>query len=82
MNILFLKTFDQMGLPRSAPRPSRAPFYGIVPGGAATPISQITLPVIFGTRKNFRIENLHFEVADFETVYNAFLGGQHLPSSW
>jgi hypothetical protein len=35
LNILFLKTFDQMGLSRSLLRPSWAPFHGIVPGAAA-----------------------------------------------
>jgi hypothetical protein len=39
LNILFLKTFDQMGLSRSLLHPSRAPFHGIVAGIAATPIS-------------------------------------------
>jgi hypothetical protein len=39
-----------------------------------TPVSQITLPVTFGTRENFHTENLQFEVANFETAYNAFLG--------
>jgi hypothetical protein len=37
LNILFLKTFDQMGLSRSMLCPSQAPFHGIVPGAAATP---------------------------------------------
>jgi hypothetical protein len=74
LNLLFLKIFDQMGLPRSLLHPSWAPFHGIVPGTAATPIGQISLPVTFGTRENFRIENIQFEVADFETAYNAFLG--------
>jgi hypothetical protein len=74
LNILFLKTFDQMGLSRSLLRPSQAPFNDIVPGAAATPIGQITLPVIFETRENFRTKTIQFEVADFETVYNTFLG--------
>jgi hypothetical protein len=39
LNILFLKTFDQMGLSRSLVCPNRAPFHGIVPGAAATPVS-------------------------------------------
>jgi hypothetical protein len=30
--------------------------------------------VIFGTRENFRTDNMQFEVADFETTYNTFLG--------
>jgi hypothetical protein len=38
LNILFLKTFDQMGLSRSMLCPSQAPFHGIVPGAAATPV--------------------------------------------
>jgi hypothetical protein len=38
LNILFLKTFDQMGLSRSLLCPSRAPFHGIIPSVAATPI--------------------------------------------
>jgi hypothetical protein len=40
----------------------------------ATPVGHFTLPITFGTWENFRTENLHFEVADFEIVYNAFLG--------
>jgi hypothetical protein len=74
LNLLFLKTFNQMELSRSLLRPSWAPFHSIVPGTAATPISHISLPVTFGTRGNFRIENIQFEVADFETAYNSFLG--------
>jgi hypothetical protein len=38
------------------------------------PVDQITLLITFGTRENFHTENLQFEVADFKTVYNAFLG--------
>jgi hypothetical protein len=57
-NLLFLKTFEQMGLSRSLPHPSQAPFHGIVPGTVATPISQISLPVTIGTRENFWTENI------------------------
>jgi hypothetical protein len=74
LNLIFLKTFDQMGLSRSLLHTSRAPFHGIVPGAAATPIGQISLPVTFGTRENFRTETIQFKVADFETVYNIFFG--------
>jgi hypothetical protein len=73
MNILFLKTFNRMGLSRSALRPSRAPLHRIVPGAVVTLVGQITLPVTFGTRENFHTEYMQFEVADFETTYNAFL---------
>jgi hypothetical protein len=63
-----------MGLSRSRLCPSRAPFHGMVPGAAATPVGQITLPVTFGTQENFCSETIQFEVVDFETAYNAFMG--------
>jgi hypothetical protein len=50
LNLLFLKTFDQMGLSKSLRSTSRAPFHGIVPGATATPVDQFTLPVTFGTQ--------------------------------
>jgi hypothetical protein len=78
LNILFLKTFDQMELSRSALRPSQALFHGIVPTAAATPVGQITLPTTFRTQENFRTTNLQFKVAAFETAYNAFLGWPEL----
>jgi hypothetical protein len=53
---------------------SWAPFHGIVPGAATTPVGQITLPVTFEAWENFRTENLQYEVADFKTAYNTFLG--------
>jgi hypothetical protein len=78
LNILFLKTLDQVGLSRAALRPSHALFHGIVPGAAVTPVGQITVLITFGTRENFRTENLQFQVVDFKTMYNAFLGQQAL----
>jgi hypothetical protein len=53
LNLLFLKTFDQIRLSRSLLCTSHAPFHGIVPDAAAMPISQISLPVTFGTQENF-----------------------------
>jgi hypothetical protein len=63
-----------MGLSKSLLCPSQAPFHGIVPGAVVTPIGQISLPVTFKTQENFCTETIQFEVADFETAYNAFLG--------
>jgi hypothetical protein len=74
LNILFLKTFNLMELSRSPLCPSQAPFHGIVPGSAVTLISQITLPVTIETQDNFHTETIQFEVTDFDTAYNAFLG--------
>jgi hypothetical protein len=58
LNLLFLKTFDQMGLSRSLLRSSRALLHIIVPGIAAMPIGQISLLITFETRENFRTENI------------------------
>jgi hypothetical protein len=71
LNILFLKAFDQMGLPRSALQLCRDPFHGVIPGMSASPIGQITLLVTFRTQENFYMQ---FEVANFEMAYNTFLG--------
>ena len=54
--------------------PTSTPFYGIVPGNAAMPLGQITLPVTFETPSNYRIEFIKFEVADFDSSYHAILG--------
>jgi hypothetical protein len=63
-----------MGLSKSLLCPSRAPFPGIAPAAAATPADQISFPVTFRTWENFCMETIQFEVADFETAYNDFLG--------
>jgi hypothetical protein len=49
LNILFLKTFNQMGLSRSLLHRSRPPFHDIVPGAIATLAGQITLSITFET---------------------------------
>jgi hypothetical protein len=74
LNILFLKIFNQMGLPRLALCPNQASFNRIVPSAAVTLVRHITLPMTLGTLKNFYTEHLQFELPDFETAYNAFLG--------
>nr|CAB3453764.1 unnamed protein product [Digitaria exilis] len=74
LNILYASTLDALGVPRSHVRPERAPFYGVVLGKEAVPLGQITLPVTFGDRENFRTETLCFEVVDFDSSYHAILG--------
>jgi hypothetical protein len=49
------------------------PFYGVVPDKAAYPIGRVCLPVTFGTKENFLMEYLTFEVADFRFSYHAIL---------
>jgi hypothetical protein len=54
--------------------PSKAPFYGIVPGNSSTPIGSVTLPVTFGIEQNFWTEYILFEVVDFKSSYHTILG--------
>ena len=50
LNLIFASTLAKMGLNyMSLLTPSKAPFYGIVPGNSSTPIGLVTLPVTFGT---------------------------------
>ena len=78
LNLIFASTLRKMGLNyMSLLTPSKAPFYGIIPGNSSTPIGLVTLPVTFGTEKNFRTEHMKFEVADFESSYHAILGRLH-----
>jgi hypothetical protein len=48
INVLYVCTLDDMGIPRSQLRPSTAPFHEVVPGMEALPIRQIDLPIAFG----------------------------------
>jgi hypothetical protein len=50
----YASTLDEMGIPRSALRPSTAPFHGVVPGIEVLPLGQIDVPVKFGDVRNFR----------------------------
>jgi hypothetical protein len=74
LNIMYVETFDGLGIARSALRPSSASFHGIISGHQAYPFGRTTLPVTLRDHANFRIERLQFEVVDFPRCYNAILG--------
>jgi hypothetical protein len=63
-----------MGIPRSALRPSTAPFHGVIPGIEALPLGQIDLLVTFEDVRNFHTETITFEVVGFSGTYDAILG--------
>lgn len=46
----------------------------MVPGKSVVPLGQITLPVTFGDKNNFRTKSLCFEVVGFGGTYHAILG--------
>jgi hypothetical protein len=75
LDLLFASTLKKMGLDISKMlTPSKAPFYDIVPGNAATPLGSVVLQVTFGTKDNSRTEYIKFEMADFDLSYHAILG--------
>jgi hypothetical protein len=75
LNLIFASTLKKMGLDLTSKlTPSKAPFYGIVPGNAAHPLGTVVLPVTFGTRENYRTEFIKFEATNFESSYHAILG--------
>jgi hypothetical protein len=75
LNIIFSETLRKMGLELAGMiTPISVPFYEIVPGKAAMPLGQITLPVTFGPPTNYRTEFIKFEVVGFKSSYHAILG--------
>ena len=62
-----------MGILRSNLRPSKAPFYGIIPRKEAMPLGHGCLNITFGQLDNFCKEPLTFEVVDFPGVYHTVL---------
>jgi len=75
LNLIFMSTITKIGLDISDKlKPSKAPFYGIVPGNASFPVGTVVLPVTFGTPDNYRTELIKFKVADFKSSYHAILG--------
>lgn len=49
LNIIFSKTLESMGYDMTCLVPIEQAFYGIILGSGSTPVSQVTLPVTFGT---------------------------------
>nr|CAE76039.1 B1292H11.25 [Oryza sativa Japonica Group] len=61
INLLFASTLDAMGIPRGELTPTDQPFHGITPQSSSKPLGKITLPITF-------------DVAEFDTAYNAIIG--------
>jgi hypothetical protein len=70
---MYVETFNNMGIARSALRSSPTPFHNIIPGHQAYPLGRITLSITFSDASNFRTEWLQFEVVDFPWSYNAVI---------
>jgi hypothetical protein len=72
LNIISVEIFEKMQVPYHRLVPTR-PFFGVTEG-STTSIGQVRLPVTFGTRDNYWIESLDFDVAYIALLYNAILG--------
>ena len=74
VNIIYIETFDALGIARSVLCPSDVPIHGIMPGFGAILLRQIILPIMFGDSSNFPTERLEFKVVDFLGAYNNIFG--------
>jgi hypothetical protein len=82
INVLYVSTLDDMGIPRSKLWPSTAPFHRVIPGMEVLPIRQIDLPITFGDLRNFLTETLTFGVVGFSRRTMPSLEGRHTRSLW
>jgi hypothetical protein len=56
LNIIFTRTLEKIGLDiTNLLMTIGRPFYNIIPTNAMTPLGQVTLPVTFNTKDNYRI---------------------------
>jgi hypothetical protein len=73
-NLMYLNTFEGLGLGHDLLKTSPHPFYGVVPGNQSMPLRHIKLPTTFRDVSNYRTEMLTFEVVDFFGPYHVILG--------
>ena len=69
---LSTKLMAKLQITRSSLAPT-GPFQGVNPG-VTQPLGKILLPMTFGTKENYRTENIIFDVADIAMPYNGILG--------
>ena len=74
INIMYRDTMHKLRITENMLVPSRTTFHGIVPGVSCSPMGQVRVDVLFGTKENCRRKNIEFEVVDLESPYHALLG--------
>jgi hypothetical protein len=72
LNVISHAVFKQLQILGSRLGPSR-PFSGVGPQ-LVYPLGSIALPVTFGTKENFRTENVQFDVTEVNLPFNAIIG--------
>jgi hypothetical protein len=74
LNLVYLDTFEGLGLTLDQLQSSPHPFYGVVPDRHSIPLGWVTLPATFGDASNYRTEMLAFDVVNFSGPYHIILG--------
>jgi hypothetical protein len=72
LNILSAKLVDKLQITEDQLALTKS-FLGVNPG-ATQPWGKIELPVTFGTRDNYRTENIMFDITDIALTYNGIIG--------
>jgi hypothetical protein len=72
LNLISVKLMEVLQISKKELTPTDA-FRGAIPG-ATQPLGKVVLPVTFGTRDNFRTENIKFDIAEILLPYNSLLG--------
>jgi hypothetical protein len=74
LNLIYLDTFEGLGLTRDQLQSSPHRFYGVVSGKQSIPLGCVTLLATFEDASNYRTEMLTFKVVDFSLPYHVVLG--------
>jgi hypothetical protein len=64
-HLMYLDTFEGLGLAHDQLQSSPHPFYGVVLGKQSIPLGLVNLPITFRNMSNYHTETLEFEVVDF-----------------
>ncbi|KAK1647384.1 hypothetical protein QYE76_065189 [Lolium multiflorum] len=79
LNLMCADTLRKMNISLANLKPTDTRFHGITPEKPSYPLGKINLDVQFGTRENYRIENLEFEVVDFRRNITLCWDDQRMP---
>ena len=74
LNLIYQDTVRKMGIDPSRISLSNTTFKGVIPGVEAHCTGSLVLEVVFGSSDNYRSEKLDFDIAPFQSGYQALLG--------
>jgi hypothetical protein len=70
LNLIYLDTFEGLGLTHDHLQTSPHPFYKVVLGNQSILLGRVTLLVSLGDVSNYRTKELVFEVVDLFGLYH------------